>query len=368
MTKIAFIIHGLCMGGAEKFAIALLNHLHKNGNSVLVLLLSDEKTLANELHPDIPIFTATRKSKYDLSICNKINYILIHNSVNKVFCINSYSYFLTKIALFKNSLIEVFLSLHSTIAPSFKNYFQNMLYFRFVNADDTIIFLCNNQKDQLINNYFINNGSHYVINNGIDTDYFRPIENAILFKQSARAQFKLNDDESVILNVARLSPEKGHLDAVEALYLLHDKFREQAHLVLVGDGPALYKHKIRKYIAERGLEDYVHFEGVQQDVRRYYQFADIFTLTSYNTETFSIAALEAMSYGLPCSMTEIGGASEMILPGINGLLTTPHDPLSIADSWYTLLSRKPKKELIRAHVVDHFNKDSMLAQYDAILL
>ena len=368
MPTIAFIIHGLCMGGAEKFTISLLNHLHKIGQKVFLLSLSEDLTLKKELHPDIPIITVLRKSKYDLSVRKKIANILFQNNANKVFCINSYSYFLTKLALLKHNNIEVFLSLHSTAASGIKNYLHNLLYFRMTSLNDRFIFLCENQKYQLKRDYLIPDTQQYVIHNGIDTNYYCPGLDSAQVKQQGREKYNLNEDESVILNVARIAPEKGHLDAIEALHLLHDKYNEKAHLIIVGDGSPLYKLKIRKLIADRGLEDFVHFEGNQQDVRGYYQLADIFTLTSITTETFSIAALEAMSFGLPCSMTEIGGANEMIIPGLNGLLTTPHDPLSIAESWYALLSSKPKKELIRAHVLDHFKQELMFTQYDAILL
>ncbi len=368
MSNIAFIIHGLCMGGAEKFTISLLNHFHQNGQGVFLILLSDDRTLVKEVHPSIPIFTILRKTKYDFTISKKISYILNENHIQKVFCINVFSFFLTKLALFKKTNFQIFLSLHSTTPTSFKNYILNLIYFRFINKSDCIIFLCENQKRQLNKRYFIKNTNQYIINNGIDTSYFSPSRNTEQIKIAARDRYNLNDEEFLILNVARIAPEKGHLDAIDALYILHDKYKEPAHLLLVGDGGSLYKYKIRQSIAKRGLENYVHFEGNQKDVRWYYQIADIFTLTSSNTETFSIAALEAMAYGLPCSITEIGGANEMIISGINGLLTTPHDPLSIAESWYTLLSSKPKKDLIRAHVLNHFNKESMLAKYDAILL
>lgn len=368
MSSIAFIIHGLCMGGAEKFTISLLNHMHQNGRNVFLIILSDDLTLRNELHPDIPILKVLRKSKYDFSITKKITSILSQYEVNKVFCINTFSYFFIKVALINNNTIQVFLSLHSTSSSNLKNYLQNFLYFRFINRHDRIVFLCENQKRQMTRNYLIPKSIHYVINNGIDTQYYLPSSNTKFIKNEARGIFKLKDDESIILKVARIAPEKGHLDAIEALYILHDKYNEPAHLFLVGDGSIQYKNKIKKSINHKGLQSFVHFEGNRQDVRWYYQIADIFTLTSTNTETFSIAALEAMAYGLPCSITEIGGANEMIKPGVNGILTTPRDPLSIADSWYTLLSSKPKKDMIREHVLNHFNKESMLSKYDSILI
>jgi glycosyltransferase involved in cell wall biosynthesis len=94
--------------------------------------------------------------------------------------------------------------------------------------------------------------------------------------------------------------------------------------------------------------------------------ADVYTLTS-DTETFSLSALEAMSFGLPCSLTDIGGASEMIEINKTGVLSTPGDPVSIAASWNTLLTLEFNREYIRQRVLDNFTSVDMVRHYEALL-
>lgn len=367
IPKIAFVIHGLSMGGAEKFMIGLLNFFFKKGFRPILILLSNDHELLHEVNYGIKIYTITRNSRYDFTISKKIRDVIIAEDINKVFCINSYSFFLTKILFLFNTNINFYLSLHSTIAKSIKNSFLNLIYYRVITKNDHIIYLCENQKKYLIDAYFLPNINNTIINNGINTDYFNPAVFSISDNVETRKLYNITEDDYVILKVARIQPEKGHDDAIEALYILHNKFKEKAHIFFVGDGPINYKNTLLKHIEKKNLSSYIHFVGNQEDVRIFYNMANVFTLTSYNTETFSLAALEAMSFGLPCSLTNIGGASEMSIPGKTGLLTTPHDPLSIADSWYKLLTSNLNKTFIRQYILDNFKQTDMLVNYFNII-
>jgi len=365
--KIAFVVHGLNLGGAEKFMISLINHFLKNDCEVVLYLLSNEMHLLHEIDERVKVDVILRKYRFDFTASFRLKQKLLNDNIDKIVCINTYSFFFVKLGLLFNKNFQVYLSVHSTIPTSLKNYVQNFLYFKLLQKNDTVIYLCENQKQYLKKNYFLNHHNDYVINNGVDTLYFNPVKFQPIDRYLYRMSFNLKHNEKVILKVARLSPEKGHHDAIEALYLLHDKYKEKAHLFFVGDGKPEYVNELKNYVIDRGLQDFVHFEGNKIDVRKYYLIADLFTLTSYNTETFSLAALEAMAFGLPCSLTEIGGASEMHLSGLTGILTRPHDPLNIADSWYNLLTRQPKKEKIRQFVLDKFEVSQMLAYYQKIL-
>jgi glycosyltransferase involved in cell wall biosynthesis len=90
--------------------------------------------------------------------------------------------------------------------------------------------------------------------------------------------------------------------------------------------------------------------------------ADVFTLTSYSIETFSLAALEAMSSGVPCSLTNIGGAAEMIFDH-TGKLSQSRDPLSIAQSWFELLQKDFDPMSLHSYVAENFSLDKMLRNY-----
>lgn len=362
-AKIAIIIHGMGMGGAEKFTINLLNHLYDKGENPILILLSNENLLLNELNKNIPIFIVLRKYKFDLTISQKIKQILIDHQIKKVFCVNTYAFFLTKIAFQNHSDITFYLSVHSTIPNSFKSYLLNFLYYRFLSKKDYLIFLCKNQQLYLKKTFYLKTSNEFIINNGINTSYFDPSNFDNQVKNKLRFLYNIKDDETVILKVARIQPEKGHFDAIEALHILHNKFKEKSHLFFVGGGSPKYINDLHRHVTKRQLQYYVHIVGNKEDVREFYYMSDLFTLTSYNTETFSLAALEAMAFGLPCSLTDIGGASEMTLHGKTGLLTSPHDPLSIAHSWYILLNSHLKSSLIRQYVVDRFMVSNMLNSY-----
>jgi glycosyltransferase involved in cell wall biosynthesis len=106
--------------------------------------------------------------------------------------------------------------------------------------------------------------------------------------------------------------------------------------------------------------------GNSNDVRKYYSIADAFTLTS-SSETFSLAALEAMAYGLPCALTDVGGANEMIDENINGKLMRVNDIESISNSWHHVLNNGYNKTTIRNYVKNNFDSKNMLDAYIKIL-
>jgi glycosyltransferase involved in cell wall biosynthesis len=120
--------------------------------------------------------------------------------------------------------------------------------------------------------------------------------------------------------------------------------------------------EVRQYAAKSPVSAYIHFVNHQKDVRPFHHMSDIFTLTSYKIETFSLAALEAMSSGIPCSLTNIGGAAEMIFEN-TGAISKSKDAVSIADSWHTLLQKKFDPEALHNYVERNYSLDQMIANY-----
>jgi glycosyltransferase involved in cell wall biosynthesis len=124
--------------------------------------------------------------------------------------------------------------------------------------------------------------------------------------------------------------------------------------------------QVKKLVAELKMENYVIFAGLQKDVRPFYWSGNLFTLCSTNVETFSIAALESMACGLPCVLTDIGGAREMIVEGLTGYLSKTDDA-SIADAWLKALKTDFRKEKIFAFIQNHFDSSKMVEEYRKIL-
>jgi len=365
--KIVFVIHGLPMGGAEKFLITLSNHLYHRSFSPNIILLSNDDQLISELDPLIPVYRVLKKSRYDLTVSKRITQLIDAIDPHVVMCINTYSLFLTCLGqLFKHKQ-KIILSPHSTIPFSRYNYFQNLIYFRVLHQSDCILYLCEAQRTFLKNLYGLSKHHSNVVYNGIDTNYFNPDLFNDISEKKLRSTYGVMDKDKVIIQVARLQKEKCHADAIMALVHLNtDKKMPGVHLLIVGSGNTDYISNLKSIVQKEKLDKYVHFVGNQSDVRPFLMIADLFTLTS-ESETFSIAALEAMSFGLPVVITDVGGAKEMVVSGLNGSLVKPHNVLELAKAWKNILDMNLDSKKIRDHVVKKFSIHHMVDRYVNLL-
>ncbi len=93
-------------------------------------------------------------------------------------------------------------------------------------------------------------------------------------------------------------------------------------LILVGDGPERYV--IERLVREMGLCENVIFLGKIRDTAHVLELADVFLLPS-ETESFGLAALEAMAVGVPVISSNTGGIPEVNIHGVTGFLSNVGD-------------------------------------------
>jgi glycosyltransferase involved in cell wall biosynthesis len=77
-------------------------------------------------------------------------------------------------------------------------------------------------------------------------------------------------------------------------------------------------------VRERGLDDVVVFAGFREDAPRVAATFDVFALASEH-EGLSIALIEALALGRPCVVPAVGGLTEVIEDGVQGVLVAPND-------------------------------------------
>jgi hypothetical protein len=94
--SIAFVIHGLPMGGAEKFMISIVNHLSAINYKPIVILLSNDDTLANEISTGVPVIKVLKTSRYDHILLKKY-FVLIPTLIS-----------LPKLLFFSTSITKYF--------------------------------------------------------------------------------------------------------------------------------------------------------------------------------------------------------------------------------------------------------------------
>lgn len=184
--------------------------------------------------------------------------------------------------------------------------------------------------------------------NGIDASLFSPAAD----KVAARSAVAL-DGKTIVLFTGRLVAVKGVPVLLRALARVN---RPELHLVLAGEGAD--RASLEALVDELGLHSQVTFAGDVKDVKPYLQAADIFVLPSLG-EGISNSLLEAMSAGVACVATRVGGAAELLEQGRNGILIEPNTVDELAQALATLAG---DSELRNRY--GQLARDSVLARYD----
>jgi glycosyltransferase involved in cell wall biosynthesis len=154
-------------------------------------------------------------------------------------------------------------------------------------------------------------GSVVTIPNGVDTSRFRPADPDVRLSERERLleeEFPGGRPDCFLAGyVGGLKPGKGLETLLEAFAALKSGTGgpgESARLLLVGEG--ISREKLERQVADLGLQGEVALPGLTQRPEQYLQLLDLFVLPSYS-EGVPIALLEAMSTGLACAVTGVGG-------------------------------------------------------------
>jgi len=197
-----------------------------------------------------------------------------------------------------------------------------------------------------------------VIPNFIDTKRFRRL-NKQHFKQVLSP-----DGEKVLVHVSNFRPVKRVADVVETFARLKQRGLK-LKLLLVGDGPD--RMQVQRQTTELGLTEDVRFLGKQEPVEEILSIADAFMIPS-GSETFGLAALEAMACEVPVVASNIGGLPELVVEGETGYLCELGDIDGFTDRLYTLLTddamQSRMAKAARKRAVDVFDINKIIPHYE----
>jgi N-acetyl-alpha-D-glucosaminyl L-malate synthase BshA len=200
-----------------------------------------------------------------------------------------------------------------------------------------------------------------VIYNSVDFERFNPRNNPCCRKHFA------SQDEKILVHVSNFRPVKRVLDAVRIFAQVAS--RMPARLLMVGDGPDL--PAARKLASELQVCSRINFLGNQEAVEPILSCADLFVLPSAY-ESFGLAALEAMSCGLPVIATDAGGLKEVIRPGVDGWLCEVGDHTCMAERAIQILSDEATRQKMgkagRERAIKEFAPERIVPQYEQVYL
>lgn len=367
--NVLFILPSLCFGGAERQVVDLLNGISGDRFNTNLLTFEKQLDLLEGLNKEkVKFYNYPRKYKYDFSIIKKIAKVIDIENIDIIHCTNQIAILFGFLGKLKAKKRAKFIgAIHTTINRNFKNeIFDWFLYVPLMTFCNVVITVCKNQRIHWSRKYPLLDNKFVTIHNGIDIEKFKDIMSQ-KEKKELKKSLGLKDDEFTVAILSAFRPEKGHEYAFEALKALVDA-GEKIKLLLIGNGER--KNYLQLLSKKLSISGNIVWLGYQKDPRRYISICDILLMPSYAVETFSIAILESLSMGKPVIATDIGGASEIIIDGMNGFLVKPKDINSLVDRIRKLIVnegvRKRFFDNARKSVVKKFCVSEMVSKTEVL--
>jgi len=183
-----------------------------------------------------------------------------------------------------------------------------------INASDVVTSVSQSLKEDTLRLFDITNEIN-VIPNFIDVQKYEAAKVA-----DCQRHLLANVSERIVTHVSNFRKVKRIDDVVKVFYRIQKQIPSK--LIMVGDGPE-YK-PAEKLVRELGIEENVIFLGKSNEVDKILCFSDLFLLPS-ETESFGLAALEAMASAVPVISSNTGGIPEVNIEGFSGYLANVGD-------------------------------------------
>ncbi|MGQ9849649.1 MAG: glycosyltransferase family 4 protein [Aggregatilineaceae bacterium] len=168
---------------------------------------------------------------------------------------------------------------------------------------------------------------------GVDAEHFHPRH----YSDAMRARLSAgHPQDTILLYVGRLSHEKQINTIRTVLERVPD-----TRLAIVGDGPA--RADLEKHFAGTPTVFTGYLQG--QELWSAFASADVFVFPSA-METFGLVLVEAMASGLPVVTSRVGGADEIVRPGVNGYVFNVGDVRGMVDGVRAVLSSPRKRQIM----------------------
>ena len=226
-----------------------------------------------------------------------------------------------------------------------------------INQSDAVTAVSNKLKEETHEHFDINREID-VIPNFIDFNRFnkKPREH---FKQMIAP-----NGEKIIIHTSNFRKVKR----VEDVVAIFSKIIKEipAKLLLIGDGPE--RSHIEKVCRELNTCDWVTFLGKQEAIEEILSIGDLFVLPS-ESESFGLAALEAMACEVPVISSNAGGIPEVNINGVTGFLSDVGDVDSMAQNAINLLKDPEMLKTFRKNALKqahNFDLKTILLQYEAV--
>ncbi|MDX1543595.1 MAG: N-acetyl-alpha-D-glucosaminyl L-malate synthase BshA [Christiangramia sp.] len=309
--------------------------------------------------PEYPLF---HYQPYELALSSKLvnvvkNYgielLHVHYAIP-----HAYAGYMTKKMLEEDGIsLPMVTTLHGTDITLVGNhpFYKPAVTFS-INNSDFVTSVSTSLKEDTLKFFEIKKNIE-VIPNFIDVSKFQQQ----VFKDCQR-EIMADDDEKIITHVSNFRKVKRVDDVIKIFFEIQKKMK--ARLMMVGEGPQ--REVAENLVRELDIRDRVLFLGESNEIDKILCFSDLFLLPS-ETESFGLAALEAMVHSVPVISSNTGGLPEVNVNGFSGFLHEVGDVQAMAISAISILEDPKKLEKFKKQALqaaEKFDINQIVPMYE----
>ncbi|NNL80213.1 MAG: N-acetyl-alpha-D-glucosaminyl L-malate synthase BshA, partial [Flavobacteriaceae bacterium] len=226
-----------------------------------------------------------------------------------------------------------------------------------INKSDAVTSVSQNLKDDTMRLFNIKRDIDVVPN-------FIDLEKHDLHFTDCQRDLMAEPHERIITHISNFRPVKRIRDIIQVFYKIQKEM--PAKLMMVGEGPE--KEPAEMLCEKMGIADKVIFFGNSSEIDKILCFSDLFLLPS-ETESFGLAALEAMASGVPVISSNTGGIPEVNKHGVSGFLSEVGDIDDMTSNALYILKDEKRLAEFKKNAIEEskrFNIHEIVPMYEAI--
>jgi len=329
-------------GGSGVVATELGLELSRRGHEIHFITYSQPvrlELLSNNVHyhevnvPEYPLFLY---QPYELALSSKlvdmvklhgIEILHVHYAIPHAYA----AYMAKKMLIEEGIFVPIVTTLHGTdITLVGSHPFYKPAVTFSINKSDAVTSVSQSLKEDTLRLFDIKN-EITVIPNFIDLDKHKN------HFSDCQRNMMANENEKIITHISNFRKVKQIPDVIKIFYNIQKEM--PAKLMMVGEGPE--REPAERLCQKLGISDKVIFFGNSNEIDKILCFSDLFLLPS-TTESFGLAALEAMASGVPVISSNTGGIPEVNIHGVSGFLSNINDVDDMSKNAIYILS-DPKR-------------------------
>ena len=356
-------------GGSGVVATELGLELSRRGHEIHFITYSQPvrlELLSNNVHyhevtvPEYPLFLY---QPYELALSSKlvdmvklhgIEILHVHYAIPHAYA----AYMAKKMLMEEGIFVPIVTTLHGTdITLVGSHPFYKPAVTFSINKSDAVTSVSQSLKDDTLRLFDIKNEIQ-VIPNFIDLDKHK---NHFM---NCQRDMMAHEDERIITHISNFRKVKQIPDVIKIFYNIQKKM--PAKLMMVGEGPE--REPAEVLCQKLNITDKVIFFGNSNEIDKILSFSDLFLLPSL-TESFGLAALEAMASGVPVISSNTGGIPEVNINGVSGFLSNINDVEDMSKNAIYILEDPDRLMQFKKNAIltsKKFDIHSVVPQYEMI--